>query len=136
MHPRLWVTRLGCARGLMAKENAMTKNKSVSGPRLYEQQQANPERATLLGEYVIRWLRWAQAGLGVVKTRVFVQFGVNNGWFPLELAFINPPPIGVSFFYKGRCSRYVTIPSRHATYHSQGFRHKTCEGAGRGLSDG
>lgn len=32
--------------------------------RLYEQQRAAPNRAAMLGAYVIRWLRWTQAGLG------------------------------------------------------------------------
>ncbi len=32
--------------------------------QLYEQQRAAPNRTAMLGAYVIRWLRWTQAGLG------------------------------------------------------------------------
>lgn len=35
--------------------------------RLYEQQQAAPEGAAVLGDYVARWRRWAVAGLGELQ---------------------------------------------------------------------
>lgn len=36
--------------------------------RLLEQQQTAPKGAAVLGDYVTRWLRWTQAGLGYGKT--------------------------------------------------------------------
>ncbi|MCP4002492.1 MAG: hypothetical protein GY727_16445 [Gammaproteobacteria bacterium] len=43
--------------------DATLKNFFVKAARLYEQEQRSPQGLDLLGQYVRRWLGWAQGGL-------------------------------------------------------------------------
>jgi hypothetical protein len=52
--------------------------------QLYEQKQTAPERAVALDDYIIRWLRWVNAGLD--DKPIKIAFCIEQMTSPLSLA--------------------------------------------------
>ena len=46
--------------------------------QLYEQKQTAPKRAAALDDYITRWLRWVNAGLGEKPIKIGFYIGIKT----------------------------------------------------------